>query len=193
MRLLFLLFILGMTACGKDDGGSSSSATELEGTWASDCTDIGDGYYAIMTRVHSGSARTSTSRLFSDANCAKPMLQYDYEQSFKIGDALADGIKKIDITMSKASFTALSPATVAEAKQGKYFGYSDWKKDEPRDIAGKAMTTDDEAEDKVGSVFYTIFKIKDGRLYGGNTSSGSGTSEVNRPTEIDTSYSFKKN
>ena len=66
--ILFLSFTI-YSCAKKSDSSSSSSTTELEGTWVVSCFDDGGGNYLIKTRTVTGTDVVSTIEVHTDSSC----------------------------------------------------------------------------------------------------------------------------
>ena len=103
----FLTAVLAACSGGSSNGGiSSSTATELEGTWVSNCTDSdvidGQVIYSIETMSFEGQGLTFVGVDYSDAQCLNATGNIDrLSGNFSIGDDLtaSDGLSVKRLTL----------------------------------------------------------------------------------------------
>ena len=150
--IMFLSFTI-YSCAKKSDSSSSSSTTELEGTWVKNCD--GGSYYRSTTFYYkdtvvvSGSNVTWKEEAHSDSNCSSDNYTRDwtYSNGLSIGDAVTyeSGTKtgaKFTLTLSGLTETQNNSDEVTLANNNSYCGYSDWELNVAKDVAGKTCESE---------------------------------------------------
>ena len=115
--ILISLFSLTVISCAKKSDDSSSSTTEIEGTWVESCHADGS-YYRINSLTVSGSNFVETNDWYSDSSCTNKIGKYinSYE-SLSIGDPItwnAGGTgHKFTTNLSDITYTSLTSDAVS--------------------------------------------------------------------------------
>ncbi len=137
--ILFLSFTI-YSCAKKSDSSSSSSTTELEGTWVESCHAVAP-YYRINSLTVSGTNWVDTIELHSDSSCATDVGKYTYSyESLSIGDAVeVSGVSghKFTMTLSDGTYTSQSSDDVNWCNTNSYCGLTGWELNTPQSIAGK--------------------------------------------------------
>ena len=139
---------------------TSSSTTELEGTWESSCY-ASSSYYYIDTVTVSGTDMVFKLEGHDDSNCSTDNYTQEWTYSdLSIGDAVTyeNGTKtgaKFTQIVSGATETQNSSYDVSWANNISYCGYSDWQLNVAKDLIGKTCgsTTYSSANTKIFSVY----------------------------------------
>ena len=144
---MFLSFTI-YSCAKKSDSSSSSSTTELEGTWVKSCD--GGSYYRSTTFYYkdtvvvSGSNVTWKEEAHNDSNCSSDNYTRDwtYSNGLSIGDAVTyeSGTNTgayFSMIFSGATETPNSSYDITWVNDNSYCGYSDWELNVAKDITGK--------------------------------------------------------
>ena len=166
--ILILFFSFTIYSCAKkSDSSTSSTTTELEGTWVSTCYSYSyyrsTTFYYIYTVVVSGSNVTWKEEAHNDSNCSSDNYTRDwtYSNGLSIGDAVTfeSGTKtgaKFTLTMSGVTETLNNSYEVTLANNNSFCGYSDWELNVAKDVAGKTCGPND--WDSVGTKRLSAYK-----------------------------------
>ena len=138
-----LFFSFAIFSCAKkDDSSSTTSTTELEGTWVASCFSSGS-YYKIDTVTVSGTGMVYKSEMHADSSCSTDNNTQEWTySSLSIGDAVTfeSGTKTgayFSMIRSGATETPNSSYDVTWVNDNSYCGYSDWELNVAKDITGK--------------------------------------------------------
>ena len=120
---------------------TTTSNTELEGTWKSSCVSSGSSYL-IKTLTVSGTNWTDKSEYHTDSSCANDDYSYDSTfSSLSIGNAITfdDGETghKLTMTLDTNTYTPLSSSDVTWDNSNSWCGETDWVLNTAQSIAGK--------------------------------------------------------
>ncbi len=159
---------------------SSSSTTELEGTWKSSCVSAGSSSYGIKTLTVSGTNVTDQWKYYSDSSCATSEYSYDSTySSLSIGnEVIFDSGKtghKLTMTIDTNTYTPLSASDVTWNNSNSWCGETDWVLNTPQSIAGK--TCGSYTKWNTNITIYGVYALDGSTLYLG-LSSGSYPSTV---------------
>ena len=139
--ILFLSFTI-YSCAKKSDSSSSSSTTELEGTWVERCHAVAP-YYRINSLTVSGTNWVDTIELHSDSSCAIDVGKYTYSyESLSIGDAVeVSGVSghKFTMTLSDSTYTSQSSDDLSWCNTNSCWGLTGWELNTPQSIAGKTQ------------------------------------------------------
>ena len=149
-KILYVLVITFLSftiySCAKkSDSSSSSSTTELEGTWKSSCVSSGSRY-KIKTLTISGTNVTDKWKYHSDSSCANDIYSLDSTySSLSIGDAQTfdsygssgGSGHKLTMTIDTNTYTSLSASDLTWVNDNSYCGENDWVLNTPQSVAGK--------------------------------------------------------
>ena len=139
--ILFLSFTI-YSCAKKSDSSSSSSTTELEGTWVESCHAVAP-YYRINSLTVSGTNWVDTIEYHSDSSCATDVGKYTYSyESLSIGDAVeVSGVSghKFTMTLSDSTYTPQSSDNVSGCNTNSCWGLTGWELNTPQSIAGKTQ------------------------------------------------------
>ena len=158
---------------------SSSSTTELEGTWKSSCINTGSKY-RIKTITVSGTNFTDQWKYHSDSNCTTDEYSYDTTYtSLSIGNAITfEGGKtghKLTMTVDTNTYTPLSSSDVTWDNNNSWCGETDWVLNTAQSIAGKTCGSSTEWNTNI--TIYGAYALDGSKLYMG-LASGSYPSTV---------------
>ena len=141
--VLILFFSFTIFSCSKEsDSSTSSTTTEIEGTWLTSCFSSGS-YYKIDTVTVSGTGMVYKSEMHADSSCSTDNNTQEWTySSLSIGDAVTydNGTKTgayFSMILSGATETPNSSYDVTWVNDNSYCGYSDWELNVAKDITGK--------------------------------------------------------
>jgi hypothetical protein len=197
--LIFGITFLLIESCGsKSDNESSSNTLGLEGNWITNCLTLTQGKDVSYLRGQfsvSGSTMKTTRTRYSDEKCSVSLTTKNDSFQVKIGSPVI-GLEKtytLDSTLKSSDFRITDGDVSKVAIEKKWFGYQDWVTNVSKDISGKKFAEDSEkAVAKVGDAEFDIVQLKEGFLRFGDSDTGDGKNEKNRPTGLDKTISFIK-
>ena len=143
MKYLISIIILSLVlfSCSTEDD-STTTTTELEGTWVESCHND-DPYYRINPLTVSGTNWVDTLELHSDSSCATDVGMYTHSyESLSIGDAVeVSGVSghKFTMTISDTTYTPQSSDNVSGCNTNSCWGLTGWELNTPQSIAGKTQ------------------------------------------------------
>ena len=171
-KILYVLVIslLSFTiySCAKKSDSSSSSTTELEGTWQTPCHTSGS-YYRIKKVIVTSTNITDTFEYHTDSSCATDYSVWTYTwSSLSIGDEVtyssygSSGGSGHDftLTLSDTTYTPQTSGNVSWNNTNSYCGLTDWELNTPLSVAGKTCNSD--TQWATGSTLYGTYLL-DGR------------------------------
>jgi hypothetical protein len=180
-KMLYVLVIslLSFTiySCAKkSDTSSTTTTTELEGTWQTPCHTSGS-YYRIKKVIVTSTNITDTFEYHTDSSCATDYSMWTYTwSSLSIGNELtfssygSSGGSGHDftLTLSDTTYTPQTSGKVSQLNTDSYCGLTDWELNTPLSVAGK--TCDSSTQWATGSTIYGIYLL-DGSKFFWNLSS----------------------
>ena len=149
-KMLYVLVIslLSFTiySCAKkSDTSSTTTTTELEGTWQTPCY-VSGSYYYIKKVTVSGTNWTDTTESHTDSSCATDYNTWTYTYgSVSIGNELtfpsygSSGGTGHDftLTLSDITFTSHESGNVSWNNTNSWCGLTGWEINTPQSAAGK--------------------------------------------------------
>ena len=168
--ILFLSFTI-YSCAKKSDSSSSSSTTELEGTWQTPCY-VSGSYYYIKKVTVSGTNWTDTTESHTDSSCATDYNTWTYTYgSVSIGNELtfpsygSSGGSGHDftITLSEYTYTVQNSSLVSSNNTNSYCGITDWVLNTAHDVAGK--TCGGSTLQSIGTAYYGIYILDGSKLF----------------------------
>ena len=156
-KMLYVLVITFLSftiySCAKkSDSSSSSSTTELEGTWKSSCVSSGSRYRIRTLTVSGTNVTVDRWQFHSDSSCANDEYRFDATySSLSIGDAktfdtygsCGGSGHQITMTIDTNTYTSLSASDVTWNNNNSWCGETDWVLNTAQSIAGKTCDGDD--------------------------------------------------
>ena len=142
--ILFLSFTI-YSCAKKSDSSSSSSTTELEGTWVVSCYSSGSKYL-IKTITVSGTSVVEKYEYHLDSSCATDYDTWETTYtSLAIGDEHTDDTygssggtgHKLTMTVDTNTYTPLIASDVTWSNDNSWCGETDWVLNTAQSIAGK--------------------------------------------------------
>ncbi len=154
---LFSVFIL---SCGDNNGGGggddddvqsltitgeSGDQVALNGTWRSECIDLGGGESEKLVMTISGTTFSQTEdEWFDSITCAgESDASVMVSGDFVLGDELTatkDGgdvtATELDIVITSVEYIINNPAEVADFNTDEECGFDDWAVDTPKELLG---------------------------------------------------------
>ena len=145
--ILTLFFSFAIFSCAKksDTSSTTTTNTEIEGTWKTACYSSGD-YYYIRTVAVTGTTFVEKTELHSDSSCANDNATFEVTfGSLSIGDAQTfdsygssgGSGHKLTMTIDTNTYTSLSASDVTWNNSNSWCGETDWVLNTPQSIAGK--------------------------------------------------------
>ena len=147
--IILSLFLFGCKA--EEEDSTSSSTTEIEGTWKTACY-TEDNYSFINTPTFAGNTLTLTDEKHSDTSCATDYRLLEESHTFAMGDA-----NKITITLgSTFKRTPQSSSAVTNYNNSGKCGHSGWELN-----TAKTCSFGDDA----GATIYCLYELSGTTLY----------------------------
>ena len=188
--ILILFFSFTIISCAKkSDTSSTSSTTEVEGTWTTSCF-LEGSIYRIHTITVTGTDVVVKYEWHSDSNCSTDYaLWEDTYDSLSIGDEVtfSNGTKGHQFTLNVVNLklTPQIASVVSSLNTDNSCGYSDWALNTAKDYTGKTC----------GSTAYAVANTSAQGLYnlvGNNLFLGSLNTTGSYPTGVSTSITYVK-
>jgi hypothetical protein len=159
---------------------TTTSNTELEGTWKSSCVSSGSSYL-IKTLTVSGTNWTDKWEYHTDSSCGNDAYSYDWTySSLSIGNGVTfDSGKtghKLTMTLDTYTYTPLSSSDVTWTNSNSWCGETDWGLNTAQSIAGKTCGSDTQWNTNI--TIYGAYALDGSKLFM-ELSSGSYPSTVN--------------
>lgn len=188
--ILISLVCLTFISCAKEDDTSTTTTTELEGTWSAACYVSTDNLSYKNTITVSGTDVISKNEVHSDSSCNTDLLTYeDTYSSLSIGDEISfdSGATGHRFSINVVSFKATPDTTVmASALNAESScGVSDWALDTATDYTGKTCGSNVYAV--ANTTFLSLYK-----LVGNNLFLGDFSSTGSYPTSVYNTITFVK-
>ncbi len=183
-----LFCTLPLLGCGGDSDGDSSP-TELEGSWQMGCNfNTENNSYDIEGITLSGLTYSGELLVSSDADCSLSRFSYRENGTFEIGEEmiLNSGItvKEFNRTPNEAFLTLMEDELVTSNNTRSLCGYSNWQKNIEVDVSNCAALYQ-------SGITYDIYKIDETNLFLGDNDFGDGSSEDDRPTQLESTFYSK--
>ena len=158
-KILYVLVIslLSFTifSCAKKSSDdSSSSTTELEGTWQTSCHSSGSSYRVKKLTV-SGTNFTNTNEYHSDSSCDTDYDKWSNEWgSLNIGAPRSDGSGyRFTLTLTDITYTPQTSALTSSSNTNSWCGETDWVLNTAQSAAGKTCGSGTQQWDTGRAVF----------------------------------------
>ena len=175
-KMLYVLVIslLSFTiySCAKkSDTSSTTTTTELEGTWQTPCHSSGD-YYRIMTVAVTGTTFVEKYEYHSDSSCANDnnsgettfgSLTIGDVQTFDSYGSSGGSGAEFTMTLSTNTLTPLNSTEVSWANTNSWCGYADWVLNTAKSIVGK--TCGDTTYWSAGTATYGLYLLDGNKLF----------------------------
>ena len=177
-KMLYVLVITFLSftiySCAKkSDSSSSSSTTELEGTWVVSCYSSGN-YYKTKTITVSGTGYVKKSEYHSDSSCSSD--NYTVEATFSslsIGDAMVfdsygssgGSGAQFSMTISENTYTPQTSGGVSWSNTNSYCGLTGWELNTAQDVAGKTCGAGTDPMLAIGVTGYGLYLLDGSKLF----------------------------
>ena len=183
-KILYVLVIslLSFTlfSCAKKSSdNSSSSTTELEGTWVVSCFDDGGGNYLIKTITVTGTDMVSKIEVHTDSSCTTDKDRWETTYtSLSIGEAIISETYgssgggsgyKFTMNISTKTYTTQLSELVSWPNSNSWCGGSDWELNTAKDVVG--MTCSSTTYSSSGHSYYGKYILDGDKLMPGVSSS----------------------
>ncbi len=164
----------------------AASNKPLQGTWSSKCASDGSGNYNIETFVFKNQNAIYMIQTYSDASCHHKISTLNTYRNYKPGKAVPNlaNTKELDYTFKSVTMTYNDPSAVNQANKSEDYGFSNWKINESKEVAGLKRNASAYPEHAQNDKFYTIVKIEKDKLFMGDYASGKGISPNTRLSAI---------
>ena len=170
---------------------SSSSTTEVEGTWITSCTVDSDNNSHLYKIVVTGTDAVETDEVHSDTTCSTDSYKWEYTySSLTIEDEVtfADGTKghKFSVDIQSYKYTVQHSAGVSSLNSVSACGYNDWVINTAKDVIGLTCgSTTYPAKNTTGRGLYNL--VGNNVFLGGLVTTGS-----SYPTGVSTNVTYVK-
>ena len=136
--ILFLSFTIYSCAKKSDTSSTTTTNTELEGTWQTSCHSSGS-YYRVKKLTVSGTNFTNTNEYHSDSSCATDYDKWSNEWgSLNIGAPRSDGSGyRFTLTLTDVTYTPQTSALTSWSNTNSWCGETDWVLNTAQSAAGK--------------------------------------------------------
>ena len=136
--ILFLSFTIYSCAKKSDTSSTTTTNTELEGTWQTSCHSSGS-YYRVKKLTVSGTNFTNTNEYHSDSSCATDYDKWSNEWgSLNIGAPRSDGSGyRFTLTLTDVTYTPQTSALTSWSNTHSWCGETDWVLNTAQSAAGK--------------------------------------------------------
>ena len=136
--ILFLSFTIYSCAKKSDTSSTTTTNTELEGTWQTSCHSSGS-YYRVIKLTVSGTNFTNTNEYHSDSSCATDYDKWSNEWgSLNIGAPRSDGSGyRFTLTLTDVTYTPQTSALTSWSNTNSWCGETDWVLNTAQSAAGK--------------------------------------------------------
>lgn len=178
-----LLTTLALISLAFTSSAFGNQNNLISGTWSSECASDNSGHSMTETFYFSGSTATYSIKTYSDMECSAPLSTLTTYRKYKLGNAVPGmaNTRKLDYVFNSVTMTYHSQEAVAAANKAPgYYGYTNWKLDQSKDVTGLKKMSGSSSEHAKGEQFYTIVRIDNNKLYMGDYDSGAGTSDKTR-------------
>ena len=188
--ILILIFSFTIFSCAKkSDTSSTTTTTEVEGTWLTNCFQSGD-YYHIHSATVSGTDVVVKYEWHTDSGCSTDYVMWEETyDSLSIGDEVtfSDATKGHQFTLNVVNLklTPQIASVVSALNTDNSCGYSDWTLNTAKDITGKtcSSTAYDVANTSVQGLY---------NLVGNNLYLGTLNTTGSYPTTVSTAITYVK-
>ena len=136
--ILFLSFTIYSCAKKSDTSSTTTTNTELEGTWQTSCHSSGS-YYRVKKLTVSGTNFTNTNEYHSDSSCDTDDDKWSNEWgSLNIGAPRSDGSGyRFTLTLTDITYTPQTSGVTSSANNNSWCGETDWVINTAQSAAGK--------------------------------------------------------
>lgn len=166
----------------------AAEASSLANTkWRSQCQSVSSQDHSHLTAIFGEKDFTLTTNNFDAGDCKGSSLV-----DLKLSGTFASVDGKIDFIYSSAMFTPHDGRVVFYLNLKRAFGYSDWKANVAKNVAGRSVDGKAPAVPAVGARSYDVYKLDGVALFFGKPDkTHDGTSEGARPIEFDMTRMFQ--
>ena len=163
----------------------SLAQSPLDGLWKQDCRSN-----TIRTESFAGPSVTLEENYFTDAACTKPIMQFKNTGTYIVIN------EQMDFRFVSVSTTLQMDAMVDDFNRRQVCGFTDWKINEEKELAGLICRFFNEATNtqvpKTDDMRYGIYKIKADYLFLGQlTPTKNALTPEARPTEWNLQFYIK--
>ena len=171
--ILILFFSFAIFSCAKksDTSSTTTTNTEIEGTWKTACHSSTD-YYRIISVAVTGTTFVEKNEYHSDSSCANDNATFEVTfGSLTIGDvktfdsygSSGGSGAEFTMTLSTNTLTPLNSTEVSWANTNSYCGDADWVLNTAKSIVGK--TCGDSTYWSAGTATYGLYLLDGNKLF----------------------------
>lgn len=182
LRLFCGFTVLYFSACGafgtKKSGQKDDNVVEegiftekgMQGLWHTICiVDKNDGG-SNLVHINFYSNRIDYKQfIFSDSECKPENLEREYDEKYQHSYfekvPHIEGWHTVNYAIESITTTPRSDQNAAILSRKNRYGYSDWHKDETKDITGRRWDDSSEPKRQKGDARRRTFKVEDNKLY----------------------------
>lgn len=194
MRNIFVgaLVCLGLFSCGKDNVVEDRSVPSFEGEWSSGCQSSGPNSVKNVITVIGNKVQWARKG-YVGFDCQTAFDEFKVNWTFESAkEKSGDGKVEIDLFLEGVYFKPRSEGAAKQFRENKLCRIEDWKVGEEKEFTGRNCGNGQGYAGK-GSATYTIFQIKEEKLYLGRSSDGkNGTSKEKRHHEVSEELAYTR-
>ena len=166
-----MIFSFTIISCAKKSDSSSSSTTEIEGTWQTSCVSSGD-FYRIKKLTVTGTNITDTFEYHTDSSCATDYSMWSYtwsslsigeEQTYPSYGSSGGSGHDFTWTLSDTTYTPQTSDKVSWNNTNSYCGLTDWELNTPLSVADK--TCKSKTQWATGRTIYGTYLLDGSKLF----------------------------
>ena len=154
--ILILFFSFAIFSCAKKSDTSSTN-TEIEGTWQTPCY-VSGSYYYIKKVTVSGTNWTDTIESHTDSSCAT-----EYDLWLRTFGSLSISGAQFTMTLSENTYTPQTSGGVSWSNTNSYCGLTGWEINTAQSAAGK--TCGGTAINASGTAYYGLYLLDGSKLF----------------------------
>ena len=168
-----MIFSFTIISCAKKSDSSSSSTTEIEGTWQTSCVSSGD-YYRIKKLTVTGTNITDTFEYHTDSSCATDYSMWSYtwsslsigeEQTYPSYGSSGGSGHDFTWTLSDTTYTPQTSDKVSWNNTNSYCGLTGWELNTAQDVAGKTCGAGTDPMLAIGVTGYGLYLLDGSKLF----------------------------
>ncbi|MFK7825349.1 MAG: hypothetical protein AB8G05_14435 [Oligoflexales bacterium] len=144
---------------------STNIAAQLQGSWKSSCSPSDDISMIVKIEI-TDSKYIQKDEYFAGINCSQLMMSREEEFKIKLNEGVItnDNLVSFAIEQTSAEFSIERQEFINPVNKENWFGYSDWVATVPKNIAGKAISPDEEPKWENGTEGFANFMFADDKI-----------------------------
>ena len=163
--LRLFLGAIGLTVALTAYGDTADLSKGMLGHWRTQCS-VASGFSQssiddYVTQEDGSGLQTTT--YYADLGCTQPVISQEWTYAQTLGDDVRAGLKKIDLSYTAVSVTALTEAGKTVLETYGYCGLTAWPVNEKQDMTSRSGTS--HCMIKIPYTDYTVISIIGDRLY----------------------------